>query len=202
MDAQASQIAIAVAGFIATLLGVCITQLFNSRNEKRRREHEMATRWHDENYRVSSEIATKALATYRNLYDAAVFLDDDEREPRIPGYKSILLSPSEGIPGVIDATDREILVEGIEQGIKHLEELDSLAGELAIIGNPNQVAVAKKLRDQVLDAVGTLDSFERSSLAYSEVIAISTLQEQFSDAARDALGGSLPAARNRNRDRA
>lgn len=202
MDAQASQMAIALAGFIATLLGVCITQIFNSRNENRRRAHESATRWHDENYRVSSEMATKAMAAYRNLYHTATFLDDNERDPRIPGYLSIQPTPSEGVPGIIDEIGREILVEGIEKAYEHLEELDALAGELAIIGSPSQISVSEKLRDQLLDAIGAVERFEKSSHAYEEIIAVSTLQEQFSDSSRHALSGSALASRRRNRDKA
>jgi len=172
---------------VATLLGVLITQTFNSRGETRRRRHEASSRWHDENYRVCAAIVTKATAVERSLYSAASMLDDSEREPRMPGTKSILLSPKEGIEGVFDGITREILVEAVEDGFKVLDELDDLTGELAIIGTPEQAATARLLAEQLLDAVGCLETFAQSSLAYAEVLAIRDARESFAEAARDNL---------------
>lgn len=125
---------------MATLLGVLITQTFKSVGETRRRRHEANSRWHVENYRVRAAIVTKATAVERSLYSAASMLDDSEREPRMPGTKSIMLSPKEGIEGLFDRITRAILVEAVEDGFKVLDELDDLTGELAIIDIPEQAA--------------------------------------------------------------
>lgn len=141
----------------------------------------------DENYRVCAAIVTKATAVERSLYSAASMLDDSERKPRMPGTKSILLSPKEGIEGLFDSITREILVEAVEDGFKVLDELDDLTGELAIIGTPEQAATARLLAEQLLDAVGCLEMFAQSSLAYAEVLAMRDARESFAEAARDNL---------------
>lgn len=187
MDQQTAQILVAGAGFAATLLGVVITQSFNSRGETRRRKHEAKSRWHEENYRVCAAIVTKATAVERILYSAAAVLDDSKREPRMPGTKSILLSPKQGIEGVFDRITREIIVEAVEDGFKVLDEMDDLTGELAIIGTPEQAATARLLTDQILDAVGSLEMFAHPSDAYAEILAIRGAKESFAEAARDNL---------------
>jgi hypothetical protein len=50
-------------------------------------------------------------------------LDNDERERRLPGYSSILLTPEEGIPEVHGKLEREILVEAIELSFGQLGAL-------------------------------------------------------------------------------
>lgn len=187
MDQQTAQIMVAGTGFVATLLGIVITQSFNSRGETRRRKHEAKSRWHEENYRVCAAIVTKATAVERSLYNAAAMLDDSEREPRMPGTKSILLSPEQGIEGVFDSITREIIVEAVEGGFKVLDEMDDLTGELAIIGTPEQAATARLLTEQILDAVGSMEMFSHPSDAYEEILAIRDVMESFATAARDNL---------------
>lgn len=187
MDHQTAQIAIAGSGLVATLLGIIITQLFNSRGERRRRVHEATSRWHEENYRVCAAIVTKATGVERDLYNAAAMLDDQERKPRMPGTKSVLLSPEEGIDGVFDGITREIIVEAVEHGFEVLDELDSLTGELAIIGTAEQIEAARLLADQILGAVGSLEIFAMSSDAYERILAIREAKESFSESSRNYL---------------
>lgn len=187
MDQQTAQILVAGGGFVATLLGVVITQAFNNRGETRRRRHEASSRWHEENYRVCATIITKATAVERNLYNAAAMLDDKEREPRLPGTKSILLSPEKGINGVFDSITRAILIEAVEDGFNVLSELEGLIGELAIIGTSEQASAAGRLAGQILKAVGCLEAFAQSSRAYAEILAIRVARESFADAARENL---------------
>lgn len=187
MDHQTAQIAIAGSGLVATLLGIIITQLFNSRGERRRRVHEATSRWHEENYRVCAAIVTKATGVERDLYNAAAMLDDQERKPRMPGTKSVLLSSEEGIDGVFDGITREIIVEAVEHGFEVLDELDSLTGELAIIGTAEQIEAARLLADQILGAVGSLEIFAMSSDAYERILAIREAKESFSESSRNYL---------------
>lgn len=187
MDHQTAQIAIAGSGLVATLLGIIITQLFNSRGERRRRVHEATSRWHEENYRVCAAIVTKATGVERDLYNAAAMLDDQERKPRMPGTKSVLLSSEEGIDGVFDGITREIIVEAVEHGFEVLDELDSLTRELAIIGTAEQIEAARLLADQILGAVGSLEIFAMSSDAYERILAIREAKESFSESSRNYL---------------
>lgn len=187
MDEPSAQLLIAAGGFAATLLGVVITQYFNSRGEARRRTHETKSRWHEENYRVCAAIVTKATAVERSLYSAAALLDDAEREPRIPGTKSILLAPPEGIDGVFDGITRDIIVEAVEEGFKAMDEIDDLVGELAIIGTPEQAAAARTLGERMIDAIGCLEMFARPSDAYPEILAIREARESFAEATRGNL---------------
>ena len=189
MDQSTVQLITAIAGFAATLGGVLITQYFNRRSESSRRRYETESRWHEENYRVSASIVTKATAIERSLYSAASVLDDEEREPRMPGCKTILLSPEDGIDGLFDEVIREILVEAVEDGFTVIEEIDDLAGELEIIGSPEQTVATRLLTDQILDAVGELEMFTRSSDAYLAILAIREARAAFADASRRSLVG-------------
>ncbi|WP_406633627.1 hypothetical protein [Pseudarthrobacter quantipunctorum] len=55
-------------------------------------------------------------------------LDDQEREPRMPGAKTVLLTHEDGIEGLFDSITREILVEAIEDGFKVLDEIEDMRG--------------------------------------------------------------------------
>lgn len=187
MDQPTVQLLTATLGFAATLGGVLITQHFNRRGEAARRRYEAQSRWHEENYRVCSAIVTKATAVERRLHSAASMLDDEEREPRMPGTKTILLSPEGGIEGLFDAVTREILVEAIEDGFKILDEIEDLAGELAIVGTPKQATASRRLGDQILDAVGAMEAFAQFSDTYDEILAIGHAREAFANAARSSL---------------
>lgn len=187
LDQLTVQLLTAVFGFAATLGGVLITQHANRRGEAARRRYEAQSRWHEENYRVCAAIVTKATAVERKLHSAVSMLDDEEREPRMLGTKSILLSPEGGIEGCFDATTREILVGAIEDGFKVLDEIEDLAGELAIVGTPDQALASRRLGDQILDAVGAMEAFARSSDTYDEVRAIGHAREEFAKAARSSL---------------
>ena len=187
MDQLTLQLLKATLGFAATLDGILITQHFNRRGEVARRRYKAQSRWHEENYRVCSAIVTKATAVERRLYSAASMLDDEEREPRMPGIKTILLSQEGGIEGLFDSIKREILVEAIEDGFKVLDEIEDLAGELAIVGTAEQAAASRRLGDQILDAVGAMESFAQFSDAYREILAIGRAREAFANAARSSL---------------
>lgn len=187
MDQQTIQLLTATAGFVATLGGVVITQVFNRKGENSRRKHEAQSRSHSDNYRVCSAIVTKAVAIERKLHSAASFLDNDERDPRMPGEKSVLLSPQDGIDGLFDSVAREVLVEAIEEGFKVMEEIDDLRGELAIIGSPEQATSAEELGDQILEATGALEIFARYSDAEKEIYAIRDARDSFAEAARASL---------------
>lgn len=187
MDQQTIQFLTAAAGFAATLGGIVITQIFNRKGENARRRHEAQSRSHDDNYRVCSAIVTKAVAIERKLHSAASFLDDDKRVPRMPGEKSVLFTPKEGIDGLFDSVAREILVEAIEEGFKVLDEIDDLRGELAIVGSPEQAAAADELGGRILDATGSLEIFARYSDASDEIYAIRYARGAFAEAARASL---------------
>lgn len=187
MDQQTIQLLTATAGFVATLGGVVITQIFNRKGENARRQQESKFRTHDDNYRICSAIVTKAVAIERKLHSAASFLDDDKRASRIPGEKSILFSPKEGIEGLFDNVAREILFEAIEKGFNVLDEIDDLRGELAIVGSPEQTAAADELGSRILDATGSLEMLARYSDAEWEIYALRSARESSAQAARVSL---------------
>lgn len=165
---------------MATLLGVLITQTFKSVGETRRRRHEASSRWHVENYRVRAAIVTKATAVERSLYSAASMLDDSEREPRMPGTKSILLSPKEGIEGLFDRITRAILVEAVEDGFKVLDESYGRTGHHrhSRAGRDREAAGRTTARCRRL-----LEMFAQSSLANAELLAMRDARESFAEAA-------------------
>ena len=108
----------------------------------------------------------------------------------MPGEKSVLFSPKEGIEGLFDSVAREILVEAIEEGFNVLDEIDDLRGELAIVGSPNQTAAADELGGRILDATGSLEMFARYSDTSEEIYAIRYARESFAEAEFFKLNGT------------
>lgn len=187
MDQPTVQLLTAMAGFTATLGGILITQHFNRRSESARRRYEAQSRWHEENYRVSAAIVTKVAAIERSLLGPAAMLDNEERDPRMPGTNAIELTPKEGIEGLFDATTREVLVTAVEDGLKDLDEIEDLAGQLEIMGSPEQAAAGLLLVDQIHGAVTALEMFEVRWRVYQEISAIRDAREAFADACRRNL---------------
>lgn len=111
-------------------------------------------------------------------------LDNEERDPRLPGSNTILLSPKEGIEGLFDGTTIAILVKTVEEGSKDLVEIEDLAGELGIMGSPEQAAACRLLVDQIHGAVTAPEMFEVRWRVYQEMSAIRDAREAFADASR------------------
>ncbi|MFJ1809942.1 MULTISPECIES: hypothetical protein [unclassified Streptomyces] len=109
-----------------------------------------------------------------------------------------LLIPDEGIPGVIDALNRDILVDGIESAFENLDALEELVAEITLIGTPGEATAAVELHNRLFDVVGLLEGFAPFDDAADTVQECRSIRDAFSIAARESLqvdGGFHPPDR-------
>lgn len=153
------ELALAIVGIAGTLCAAILTQLLASRAEAGRRVREDETRWLSDRRRLSAELLAGALLLEQQLWSACAQLDRDVRSERLPGHTSILLTPTSGVPPVLDELTREILVDAVEDAFKAVEALEVLVAEVALISTDEETARARDLVDSLVDVVGLLESF-------------------------------------------
>lgn len=185
-------------GVGGTLAAALLTQASNRRAERERHEREDRSRWLVERQRVAAKFLAGALALERNLWSLCSHLDRDMRPVRLPGHTTVLLIPDEGIPDVIDALTRDILVDGIESAFDELNILEELVAEITLIGTPGEARAAAELHNRLFDVVGMLEGFFHFDDAADVVEECRSLRDSFSVAARQSLqvdGGFHPPDR-------
>ncbi|MFG2927278.1 hypothetical protein [Streptomyces achromogenes] len=195
------QVVTTALGVGGTLAAALLTQAFNRRAERERHEREDRSRWLTERQRVAAKFLAGALALERNLWSLCSHLDREIRPERLPGHTTVLLIPDEGIPDVIDALTREILVDGIETAFGDLDTLEELVAEITLIGTPSEALAASELHDRLGDVVGMLEGFVPFDDAADAVQECRSIRDAFSAAARESLqvegGYHLPDRRPR-----
>ncbi|WP_163013299.1 hypothetical protein [Streptomyces fungicidicus] len=192
------QVVTAGLGVGGTLAAALLTQAANRRADRDRYSREDRHRWLVERQRVGTRFLAGALAVERNLWSLCSHLDREDRPERLPGHTTVLLTPEEGIPGVLDALTREILIEGIEEAFADLEGLEELVAEITLIGTPSEAAAASDLMGRLADTVGWLESFAPFDVAADSVEGCRTARDLFSVEARKSLqvdGGFTPPDR-------
>lgn len=188
MDDSSLNALVAIAGLAATLLGVILTSVFSQKAEKNRRKHEDATRWHEKRLDLSTNLINIARKIEENVLEAACFTDNDSRTERLPGHKSVLLTPEQGIPDILDEIAREIMVEALQECFDDLAELGRVISELQLIGDEEEYAAGTALYDAALDAIGDLDCFFKSDLVYGTAYDLRRVRSDFVKSSRTALG--------------
>jgi len=199
MDGSTGQVVIAAIGVAGTLAAALVSQLLSRRAERDRRREEDRSRWLADRQRLYSRFLAQALSLERDLWSACSMLDQDARDRRIPGYTSILLTPEEGVDGILDALTRTILVEATERGFHDLDKLELVAAEITIIGASGEAAAARNVLDALWDVVGMLEGYARFTDAADGVEACRAARDQFARAARVGLrvdGEFLPHDRH------
>lgn len=201
MDQASVSLVVATVGVVGTLSAALLTQLLSLRAERLRRAAEDRSRWLADRLRISSQFLAKSLSLERDLWSAAAQLDRDDRAVRMPGHTTILLTPDEGLPGVLDAITREILVEEIEKAFERLDELEEVAAEIALVGSPSEVEAASELHESLWSVVGLLEAYAPFDEAADAVEACRSARDRFLQAARTGLRaeGQVPAIDNRPR---
>ncbi|MGP3687441.1 hypothetical protein ACTVZO_22525 [Streptomyces sp. IBSNAI002] len=189
---EASQVVQALTagiGVAGTLAAALLTQAFNRRTERDRHKREDQARWLADRQRVGAKFLAGALSMERELWSTCAQLDREMRSERLPGHTSILLTPDDGIPGVLDATTRAIVVETIEEGFERLNELEELVAELTLIGSPEEAATAGELLERLGDCIGHLEVFAPFDDAADAVERCRSARDAFSIEARRSLQG-------------
>jgi hypothetical protein len=166
--------------------------------DKDRQSPDDKARWLPERYRINSQLLREAICLERDLWNVASFLDADDRDKRMPGHTTILLTPQEGLPGIFDEDTRAILVEAVEDAFSRLDSMELLVAEVALIGTPEQTKTARALHEALWDVTGLLEAYASFHDAADAVEAVRRAKDQFAEAARSSLrveGESIPIDR-------
>lgn len=195
MDASTVQLITASVGVVGTLTAALLTQMLARKAEKDRRISEDKARWLQERLRINSQFLSDAISLERDIWGAASHLDRDNRNERMPGYKTILLTPAEGLPGIFDELTRTILVEALEDAFSRLDSIELLTAQVALIGTPEEAKTARSLHEALWDAVGMLEMYASFDDAFEAISAVRTAKDRFAEAARSGLrvdGEAIP----------
>ena len=187
MDGSTVQLLTASVGVAGTLAASVLTQALGRRVERDRRKSEDQSRWLAERQRVAAQLIASALVLERQLWSACAFMDDDERTERLGGYTSIHMVPDEGLEGIIDSVELNILGGMLEETDEPLRKLEVLVAELALIGEPNEAKVADQLLDSFLVAMSIIESFQSSHHAFQAVLTCKSNREQLIQESRKSL---------------
>src|SRR6266704_71775 len=183
---------------MGTLAAAVLTQMLARRAETDRRASEDRARWLQERLRVNSQFLSGAIALERDIWSAASHLDSDSRDDRMPGYKTILLTPEKGLPDIFDELTRTILVEAIEDAFSRLDSMELLVAEVALIGTLEESKAARALHEALWDAAGMLEMYASSGHVFEAILGARKARDQFAEAARSSLrveGEAIPVDR-------
>lgn len=195
------ELALAMVGIGGTLLGALAAQALSNRAEADRRRAEDQTRWLGERRRIGAAVVAASLSLERELWSAAAQLDRAERAERIPGHRSILLTPREGVPPVLDALTRDILVDAVEDAFEALNTMEVLVAEVGLVGTTEEAGCADAMLEALWDAAGLLETFARFDSAADAVQEARARRAAFVEVARAALRVDDAADSSRTRKR-
>ncbi|MCX5159996.1 hypothetical protein OOK39_12000 [Streptomyces sp. NBC_00264] len=181
------QVLTTAIGVGGTLAAALLTQKFNRRTERDRYVREDRSRWLAERQRLGAKFLAGALSLERDLWSSCSHLDSDNREERLPGHRTILLSPEGGIPGVLDSLTRHILIEDIEAAFEKLNNLEELIAEITLIGTPGEAMTASDVHDILGSVVGHLEAFSPFDVAADLIEESRTARDMFAEEARESL---------------
>lgn len=178
-----------VSGLLATLGGVALTAQLTQRSENKRRLYENATRWHYKRRQsLSIDVVHVARKVEERILEAASFTDDAERTERLPGYKSVLLLPIGGLPGIIEEDAVEVISDAVRETLDSLDAMGRLIAEMQFVGQPEEITPADTLYGVALDAVGCLETFMETADVLGAVYALPDARRFFVTSSRVSLG--------------
>jgi hypothetical protein len=178
---------IASVGVGGTLAAALLTQLLSRRAERERRTAEDRSRWLADRLRLNACLLAGSLALERDLWSACAHLDSEEREQRLPNHTSILLTPEEGVPGILDGIDRSILVDAIEDSFERLNDLENLVAEISLVGTTSEANAARALHEALWKVTGMMEGYEQFDFVADAVEACRTARDDFTRVARQGL---------------
>jgi hypothetical protein len=161
--------------------------MLSARADQTRREAEDQSRWLTDRLRVNARYLAQALSLERELWSTAAQLDREDRQPRLPGFTSILLTPDDGVPDVLDGVAREIIVDCVEEAFERLNMLEELAAEIALVGTPEEALAAREVEESLWEVVGMLEGFAAFDDAADAIQRCRSARDTFAAAARVGL---------------
>lgn len=192
-----AQVFVAALGIVGTLAAALLTQWLARRAERERRRSEDETRWLPNRLDVATELLGRAETTYRRLYSAAAFHNAPEgtdREVWLGGHMNLLATPEAGVPDILSAEDREILVEAEFQVGDELEAMEILVSRMALLGSATEAAAARTMYERLWDVEGELEVYAPASHMYAALDAARPAIDAFSAAVRAGLRVEPPEA--------
>jgi len=173
-----------------TLAGVVLTLRSNRRVERERRTEEKASRWLDKRLDICRQLLLLAVRVERKEHDLLAFLPDSaEPSTRMrETHSTILITPDDGLPGIVEPLDRGILVEGIRECMEMLNDADELQAELLLHFEGEVVTTAVDLVEALWDVVGHLEVFGESSAGYAASQEAERRRQASNEQARRNLG--------------
>ena len=97
------------------------------------------------------------------------------------------MTPTTGVEDILSEQDRGILTDALHEAFEEFSELELLAAELSLIGEPSEVETAEELMDSFLDAIGQIEAFYPSSNPYKAVLQCQELRRGLTAASRQTL---------------
>lgn len=197
MDAQAAQILLAAFGIAGTLSASLLTQVFTRRAELERRRIDDETRWLPNRLEIATELLSKAGAVHRTMFSAAAFHSApdgpiEDRPKWLAGYMNLLATPDGGLPGILSAEDREILLEMQHDEIKALEAMEDLVSRVVLLATDDEATAARAMREALWDAEGYLEIYAPANLIYPALFAAKDAIDTYAETAR--IGLRVPGA--------
>lgn len=201
MGEDLAQILVAALGIIGTLAASLLTQIFSQRAERERRKAEDETRWLPNRFEVATELLSKAGTVHRSQYSAAAFLNAPsgpiEDRPRwLGGHMNLLATPETGVPGIISAEDRGILLEMQRERMEMLEEMEDLVSRIALLSTDAEASAAQEMHEALWDAEGYFEMYAPANLGYPAIDSAKSAIEEFTAATRRGLRVSTQTDRS------
>lgn len=112
-----------------------------------------------------------------------------------------MLTPTSGVPDVLDELTRAILVEAVEDAFEAMDVLELLVAEVALISTSEEAAQARKLLDALVDVVGLLEAFAAFDEAADAVERSRSQRDAYLRVARQTLNIDRPAVAPDSRPR-
>jgi|GEM_PF-5363668 hypothetical protein len=198
MEEQVAQITVAALGIAGTLAASLWTQAFSRRAERGRRLAEDETRWLPNRLDIATNLLSKAGAVHRNLYSAASFIRApdgpiEDRPKWLAGHMNVLATPEEGLPGILSAEDRGILIEMQFEWTDLLEAMEDLVSRVVLLATDDEATAARAMHEALWEAEGYLEIYAPGNLVYPALRAAQEAIDAYAAMAR--VGLRVPGTR-------
>jgi hypothetical protein len=192
MEPETAQIVVGGLGIAGTLAASVLTQALSRRAERERRRVEDDTRWLRDRLAITTELLSKAGQVHRKLYSAAAFLRAPggtygDRALWLAGHMNLLETPEEGLPGIVSAEDREILIDTEFEVTELLLQMEDDVSRVVLLGTEEEAEAARRMHEALWEAEGDLEMYAPPNLAYPNLDAAQTAIDAFVKACRLGL---------------
>ncbi len=192
MDSSTAQIIVGGLGITGTLAASVLTQTLSRRAERERRRNEDETRWLPDRLSIATELLSKAGRVLRREYDGAAFLnapegDYKDRESWLAGHPNVLSTPEEGLPGILSAEDRGVLIDIEHEVIELLYEMEDDVSRVVLLATVEEADAARAIHERLWEACGLLEMYAPGNLAFPALNQAQEAIEAYAMAARVGL---------------